>query len=294
MPLDDLLNSVKDGKVLLDEVDRFLESGKKKPRGVINDDREKNVWHVSQLHGCIRAIMFQRFGFKSKDKVTAKGEKIFDTGHSFGYTAQEYLYYMDKLYGKWRCRLCGHKWVDMEEPSPRECPNCGEKLYIWHNLSYLEVPARDDELGIAGHADAVTKTKGKKRVVELKTIKNRTERTHPNSTCFEDLNEPKEGHLWQISMYMHLLDVRHGVIWYRGKNDQRDKEFTIRLQEELHIDPQIRKVKKLNEHFEEKTMPSRPEFATGKNCWDCKYCGYKDLCYSLDSEDLQDYREEAN
>ena len=291
MSIGDLLNTVKNDKVLLDEVDRFLASKKKKPRGVVKDSRETGVWHVSQLHSCSRSLLFGRLGFKSNNRKSARGEKIFDTGHSFGYTAQEYLYYMGILYGEWQCRSCGHRWEDYENPSPRTCPECGEELFIWINLDYLEVPLRNDELGIAGHADGVIETKGKKRIVELKTIKNRTKRTHPDSVCFEDLNSPKDSHLWQVSMYEWLKGLKYGVVWYRGKNNQQDKEFKTRLIEELHVTPQIEKVKKLNKHLEEKTLPPRPKQATGKSSRFCKWCGYKKICYATEGEQVSDYKE---
>jgi len=298
--LKNLLNTMKAETVLVGEIDRYL----MKPSagsGYVKDERETGVWHPSSLAGCERSLIFSKVGIPATSQpISALAQRIFDTGHHFGYMIQGYLYEMGILYGEWKCRACGHRWTDLfTNPSPRVCPSCKEDLYIWYNLDYLEVPVRNEKYGIVGHSDGIVKTLGKFRVLELKTIKNRTKATHPSSITYDDLNEPKQDHLWQVSLYTYLINekakevgekVEDAVILYGAKNDQGLKEFRIKLMPELYVQPQLDKILMMEKHIEEGTVPDRPAGCTEKSSWDCKYCGYKDLCYSTESNKIEDFK----
>lgn len=299
MALKNLLNTMKAETVLVGEIDRYL----MKPSagsGYVKDERETGVWHPSQLYGCERALIFGKLGYPSPQRVSALGQRIFDTGHHFGYMIQGYLYEMGILYGEWKCRGCGHRWIDMfENPSPKVCPSCKEKLYLWYNLDYLEVPVANEDRSIVGHSDGIVKTLGKFRVLEIKTIKNRTKATHPSSVTYDDLNEPRPEHLWQVSLYTYLINEeakKHGkkvedaVILYGAKNDQGLKEFRIKLMPELYVAPQLEKIARMEKAIEEGILPERPAGCTGKTSWDCRFCDYADLCYSTESNKIEDFK----
>lgn len=299
MALKNLLSTMKSDTVLVGEIDRYLMKPNK-GSGFVKDERAKGVWHPSQLARCERSLIFEMMKFPAtSSQVSALGQRIFDVGHHFGYMIQEYLYDMGILYGEWKCRECGHRWLDMfENPSPRKCPNCEKDMYIWYNLDYLEIPIKDAEYNVVGHADGLIKTLGKFRVLELKTIKNRTAGTHPKSETYDDLNAPKEAHLWQTQIYMHFINkmaekelksVTDGVILYGAKNDQGLKEFKIKLMHDLYVQPQLDKIRKMEEHIDNGTLPDRPEGCTSRSSWDCKYCGYNMLCYTTDSNKINDY-----
>lgn len=297
MALKNLLNTMKTNSVLIGELDRFLMSSKSQGSGFVKDERERGVWHPSSLGGCPRALQFGKVGIIAKSTISAQGQRIFDVGHHFGYMVQGYFYDMGILYGEWRCRECGHRWTDLENPSPKTCPSCEKELYIWYNLDYLEIRVRDEEYNITGHADALIKTLGKYRVVELKTIKNRTQGTHPNSSCFEDLSAPQENHLKQVNMYIFVLakmypelNLEEGLVIYGAKNDQRLKEFPIRLLYDLYVAPQLLNIQIIESAIADERVLPRPEGCVSKTSWDCRFCGYKDVCYSTESNSLKDYQ----
>ena len=114
---------------------------------------------------------------------------------------QGYLYDMGILYGEWRCRKCGYRCTDLKILL-RKLPELRERVAYLVQPRLPRIRVRDEEYNITGHADALIKTLGKYRVVEIKTIKNRTQGTHPNSSCFEDLSAPLENHLKQLNMYL--------------------------------------------------------------------------------------------
>lgn len=300
MALKNLLQTMKTETVLAGEIDRHLMNPKRKT-GFNEDARERGVWHPSSLAGCERALVFGMKGFKPRaNAVSSLGQRIFDTGHHFGYMIQEYLYEMGVLYGNWRCRECKHRWADwFENPSPRKCPSCGTETYIWYNMDYMEVPVRDEENNIAGHSDGIIKTQGKFRVLELKTIKNRTAGTPPTSVTYDDLNEPHKAHLWQIGMYIHLINkeaekvgekVENGVVMYGAKNDQGLKEFRIRPLYELYVEPQYEKIKRMDKAISEGVVPNRPEGCINKSSWDCRFCNYNHICYETESNLIDDFK----
>lgn len=299
MSLKNLLNTMKTDTVLVGEIDRYLMKPNK-GSGFVKDDRAKNVWHPSSLGGCPRALIMQMEGIpKSNGKISAVGQRIFDVGHHFGYMIQEYFYDMGILYGEWKCRKCEHRWTDLfKNPSPKVCPNCGEKLWIWYNLDYLEVPVYDEEYNIKGHADCLVKTLGKFRVVELKTIKNRTKGTSQKSVTYDELNKPKDNHIWQVQLYTYSLKkeaekqlekLEDIVVLYGAKNDQGIKEFKLRLMEDMYIKPQLEKITMMEEHIRKGIIPNRPKGCTSKSSYGCRFCDYKDLCYSTESNKIKDF-----
>jgi len=292
MSLKDVLKTMKADTVLIGELDRYLLKPSK-GSGYVKDDREQGCWHPSSLSGCIRSLFLQRVGVPSKDKPSSQGKRIFDVGHHFGYILQEYLYDMGILYGEWRCKECGERWTDLfENPSPRVCPHCGKKLYIWSNLDYLEVPIEDDENNVKGHADALIKTLGVYRVAEFKSIKNRDAKTSPRAVTYDDLTQPKDDHRWQVQYYTWVLSKKAEELGYRcedclvlymSKNTQELKEYPMKLMYELYVSPQVEKLNKLNVCLAQNVIPEKPV-----GC-DCRWCGYKDVCSKLGDAQVEEW-----
>lgn len=275
---------------ILSDVDRYLIKRKGPDIGRPYETRAKGVHHPSSVSAedCLRCLVYGWLNTqKSNPSKDPKGQRIFDTGHDFGYRMQGYFWDMGLLLGEWHCVRCGHTWVDMENPSPRDCPNCEAEFEIWYDLHYLEVPLWDEKYNIAGRSDGCLMRPWGRQLIELKTIKNRDITSSPHSFCFEDLSEPKPSHRYQLNIYLdmagrlygrkHSNDLRHGLIIYGAKNNQLQKEFEITLMDEV-VAPMYVKMETIEQCLKDGVLPARG--GDNKSCYQCRYCDYLDFCWS--------------
>lgn len=110
-------------------------------------------------------------------------------------------------------------------------------------------------------------------IVELKSI---------NDSGFSYISRtgPKEGHIMQLQLYLHITGVKQGMLFYENKNNQEIKEFLIEY--DPFMGEQImNKVKAANKHVNENTLPPK-EFE--RNDFECRYCDYKDLCWPVQNK----------
>jgi len=294
MALADLLKTFKKDENednIIQEMERYLIKRRGPGIGRPYEERMVGVHHPSVLSSveCMRRYVYSWLDTKrSNPQDDPKGKRIFHTGDDYGCRLQGYFYEMGILLGEWLCIKCEHRWVDMENPSPKVCPNCGAEFKIWYNLHYLEVPfvyPNWGKYGIAGKADGALKRPrfSKRQLVEIKTIKNRDSRTGPYAVCFEDLVEPQGKHTAQLNMYLHMAsdlygnDFDSGFIIYGAKNTQEWKRYNIRLMPEL-IDKLKVKTEIIESFLEKGAMPLR----LGKDKTDrkCRYCDWKDTCWT--------------
>jgi len=294
MALKDLLKTFKappKKESICGEIDRYLltkRGGKDISRPY--DERVKFVHHPSSLSSveCLRALVYGWLDTtKSNSQNTAKSYRIFDTGHDFGYRMQAYFWDMGILLGEWKCVICTHRWLDMENPSPRTCPSCAAELVIGYNLHYLEVPILDKERNILGKSDGAILRPWGRQLIELKTIKNRDVRAGERSVCFEDLIQPRQSHTEQLMLYIATAakmygkkseeDLNSGVIIYGGKNNHELKEFFVSLVDEV-LQKLYLKAEVIDSCVNNGQLPAR--LCENKDCYECKYCSYTDICWS--------------
>lgn len=288
MSIDKLLKTFKsppNKEGILDELDRYLITyNKPNDLRCPYDERDADVHHPSELSAvdCIRRIVYGWLKVEKTDNQNdPKGRRIFDTGHDFGYRMQGYFWDMGILLGKWHCVVCGHTWVDMENPSPRKCPSCQKDLILWYNLHYLEVPIFYKEKAIGGKSDALLLRPWGRQLVELKTIKNRDVATGARSFCFEDLNSPKPEHSDQLQIYLDCANrlygnITNGLIIYTGKNNQMLKQFPIKLLPEM-VAPMYVKLDIVDQCLKDRILPKR----IGESQSDprCRFCPYLSICW---------------
>jgi hypothetical protein len=96
-----------------------------------------------------------------------------------------------------------------------------------------EVPVENEKYEIAGTCDGIVQLGSKKGVLEIKSI---------NTSGFYSMHEPKPEHLIQINVYMFCLDIPRGCLVYENKDNQRLKEFYVRLDQSI-LDPVLEKIR---------------------------------------------------
>lgn len=294
MAFADILKTFKkpvDNGGVLAKMDRYLLALDGRLLKNKEDERAKNCYHPSELstNPCTRSITYRWINAPKVDKpIQPRVKRIFDTGHHFGFIIQQYFWDMDILEGEYECS-CGHEWWDV---SPRKCPKCEADLEIWKNLFYNEVPIRNDDWNIIGHADGIILLGGERVLIELKSIKNRDSKTSEKAVTFDDLSSAKLEHVYQANMYMDARNIDRGIIIYFAKNTQEMKEFPIRRME-MMLQPSYQKIVEVENAKKNRVLP--PRVGRIKSDPVCMYCPFKDFCWSGEHTfDEADRREKAN
>lgn len=267
------------------KVDRYLLSLEGKLLLEKDDDREKGCYHPSEVstNSCIRSMVYKwiKAPVSNQGTIQPRIKRVFDVGHHKGFILQQYFWDMGILEGMWECVKCDSHWWDT---SPKVCPNCNSKLFIWENLKYNEVPIWNRKHNIKGKSDGIIWQNGRRVLLELKSMKNRDKSTPAESTTFDELNQALTTHVHQTNLYMDAcdemgLDIERGIIIYFAKNNQLLKEFPIRKMD-MMLEPSYSKIERTNHALEQGYLPER--IGTMKSDKTCLYCPWKNLCWDND------------
>jgi hypothetical protein len=259
MSLRDIIREVHGPSELTVLLSQYIrESATKKPS---RDDG----WHPSSVAGmCARLKVIEGIvGTFPSEPASVSTERIWDVGTSLhAWYQNEYFAKMGILWGKWTCRRCDAVDWGMK---PSTC-RCNAPDFV-----YSEVPFFAKIEGvtkpIVGHADGIVNVGGKWYLLEIKTI---------NINGFTTLIEPMEKHMMQAQIYAELakqgkiqgvpvdvtIPVLSGIIFlYIAKNDSREKEYKVELDETLARN-ELKKIVLVETCLAEKRLPNR--------CSDCE------------------------
>lgn len=115
-------------------------------------------------------------------------------------------------------------------------------------------------------------------IVELKSI---------SDSGFKYISKkgPKEMHVMQLMLYLHLFGVKQGILLYENKNDQDMKEFFIGY-DPVMSSRIMQKMYDINDCVDKKNLPIK-EYDRTDN--ECQYCDYFDICWpTRSSRTIQD------
>jgi len=162
---------------------------------------------------------------------------IFDEGHYIHDKWQKRLRDMGELWGNWVCEVCDKRFKDVLYPG--QCWGCDSTL-----LTYKEVPLRNDDFLIAGHADGAVPSLN--ALIEIKSVGTGTVRIEApdifkkNSEgskidltgLWRDITEPFPSHIRQGQLYLYLceelgLSYNKIIFIYESKFNQGAKEFVV-------------------------------------------------------------------
>lgn len=147
------------------------------------------------------------------------------------------------------------------------------KNYLWRTGILRQEEARlpetaRQELNLTGRFDALVSTtlEGERELCEIKSI---------SHFGFEDLDEPKPEWVAQLTIYMHYLNVKRGIIFAINKNTSEMKQWEVIYNPEVFA--------KIKEYFldvakyvKENKEPDRPY---ARDSWQCGYCKFNGHCW---------------
>lgn len=282
---------LKDYKELLKSKGRLLPLVYKE---VMKDNYEKNQHrdsahlHPSELSKkdfCPRSAWYKINNYEAAPESNAFSRlNIFEEGNAIHRKWQNWFHKAGILWGVWKCDDCGFIW---QAKSPQGCISCSSTRLI-----YKEVPLRDDEHRIIGHADGEIEDDKGRALIEIKSIglgtvrwdypslyKAYEDKTITLDEMWANIKRPFASHLRQGNIYMHCRKVDTMIFIYEWKPSQLVKEFEVKFQPEL-IEDVLANCVTVMSHLEENTVPERPEWASNKSVSGCKYCPYKDTCWN--------------
>lgn len=200
------------------------------------DERRKPGYHPSQMYGfCARREILEFFFPKPEANIiTPDLQMIFDWGTAWHWMVQNHHFGpMGILWGRWRCNTCARVLEDSFMPLP--CTTChgsrewkGPRRGGW--WTYEEPHVYSKEWNIPGHGDGIVilnkKIDGKKKLLEIKTI---------NSNSFQRLSRPDKKYVFQISIYLWLLDLDECVLVYFSKEagGVKPKTFIVKRDDSI-------------------------------------------------------------
>jgi CRISPR-associated protein Cas4 len=138
-----------------------------------------------------------------------------------------------------------------------------------------EAPLKDKERNISGKLDALIKFNNRFYVLEIKSI---------NRYGFDEIirQGPNEDHTIQLQLYLHFvkntyqIDTQQGILLYKCKDTARFYDFIIDYNENV-VQDFFEKLKIVEEHLRNKTLPERQYERTD---WHCRYCEYRQTCWA--------------
>jgi hypothetical protein len=208
--------------------------------------RRTDVFHPSEIvksDWCHRASYYAVVEEKAPrpERHNLRTQSIFEEGHFIHGKWQSWLGEMGVLYGKWVCEDChDSRWMLASETFADD--TCGR----W---DYREVPLRDKDLRISGHADGWVVGLGNDYLIEIKSIGPGTLRFEAPHLLTDNNNDadkawsavrnPFRTHFLQGQVYLHLLHLMEAkdllerpapneiVFLYEYKANQDHKEFSV-------------------------------------------------------------------
>lgn len=161
-------------------------------------------------------------------------------------------------------------------------------------LEQAEVPIKNEEYLLLGHADGIINDKKGKAVLEIKSVGIGTIRMEDYELfknaktpdeAWKNIRQPFPSHLRQVMLYMYCMNIHDAVFIYEWKANQDVKEFSVKYQPEL-VEPLLASCKSVVRALESGIPPMRPSWIPDSSHKACKSCPYQKVCWK------DDYREE--
>jgi len=263
----------------------LLERGKEN-----KNERGYSYFHPSAFGGCMRKMALQYFGesrpsLQEPRIIDARVERIFRAGHAHHFRMQSEFSEMGIIRGYWRSKITGKVYgkdnkLGIFRPESLEevgevMPD-GETRTIGDLFEYEEIQVENKEYNFKGHCDGIIElekgNENKRFVIDFKTVK-----SEKFSLISTSSRKPDTEYIAQINIYMWLLGIKQGIIFYEEKNSHQTLEFVLKYDDEL-VEEIKKSAKLLIKSIEKNQIPKVPE-RYAKTRKPCIYCGYKDLCY---------------
>lgn len=256
-------------------------------------NRDIHFLHPSQI--CKKDWCPKSAWYVIKDKrnpeISSKFQKlnVFAEGTAIHDKWQAWIAATGTLEGLWECAVCKTSWWGLSKDNS-VCYVCNNSI-----IRYREVPIKNEEFHLLGHADGIVSDTQGKVVLEIKSVGIGTLRFEAPELfsryskgelsldkLWKEVKTPFYSHLRQINLYMYCLGIHSGVVLYEWKPTQDVKEFEIKFQPEL-IASILAGCSTVKSALDNNTTPMRPMNAS-LDAQMCKTCPHYKRCWSIDED----------
>jgi CRISPR/Cas system-associated exonuclease Cas4 (RecB family) len=272
-------------------------------------NRRSDIIHPSEMakaDWCPRATCYRILGeHPNNEQAIGYGTaSIFETGNTAHTKWQNWVREMGRLYGRWLCTICDHRWL---ATSPLACENCGS---VREHLRYREVPLDgESRYLVAGHADGAvldihslievkTIGTGTIRIEEPELVRKHTKKTTDGKTVLDldslwnGIKRPFPSHRRQGQIYLHLanvmgLDVDRIVFLYENKANQQPKEFSVTYDPDYTYEL-FETARDIKFAVADGTVLDRPK-GFEHNKAPCNKCPFLGVCWKEDDDGTEDH-----
>lgn len=227
---------------------------------------EPETFQASQMYSVCprRQVMDERHPITTVHSAKTKAK--FAIGHALHHWYQnKYFGPMGILRGNWMCLRCQKRYKDCLMPT-EPCKKCGSK----DGYEYEELTVRSTEWDIAGHVDGILDIDGVSYVMDIKTM---------DPDMFKRLTAPYAPAVFQVNLYMWMLNIHRGVLIYLDKSANGItplKEFPVDFDPEA-ITVMQSKVSSYRIAKSSKTLP--PRLCAEVACPRARGCPHSEQCF---------------
>ena len=265
------------------------------------NDRAINVNAPSQAGNCNRANYYMRMQFPSDGTIDPRTQRIFDNGTYTHERLQSYLLDMELLYSD---------EVPLINDEYNIQGHTDGYLNLGNEVAILEIKSINDN-SFQQLKDAKDEHK-RQGLVYLFCTEERRKWLHNTYKSVEEFNASyEERYKYYEAHYQHLKSgskftreekihnevmlnmlsdnilfytkkpVTKVIFLYENKNNQELKEFLVERTKttECILDEVLQNYKVLNECCDNHIVPDRE--GTSKSCNTCRWCNYKNTCWTL-------------
>lgn len=154
-------------------------------------------------------------------------------------------------------------------------------------LEQAEVPIKDEEHRIIGHADGIINDDKGRAILEIKSVGAGTVRMedydlfisaeNPDD-MWKKIRQPFPSHVRQGMLYMYCTGIHEMVFLYEWKATQAVKEFSMKFRPEL-IEDILASCRQVVRSLESGIPPMRPAWIESSDNKTCKYCPHNKVCW---------------
>lgn len=237
----------------------------------------EDFYHPSQIYDmCVLQEYYRRkYKVDSVDETDFFMRLMAGAGTAAHKHFQEHVFGPAKvLVGSWTCAKCGN---DLGEDClmPDKCMFCG--AYRPHIL-YKEIEVLDKELKIRGRVDGVLALE-EDCLLEMKT---------KGDKSFDSISKPTRKELFQVNIYMHLLDLNECMFTYINR-DSYDFKFIVAKKDASIVNEVLTKIDTIETAVQNDEVPRKEDGKPFRRCRKCsskvaQNCPFNEECWSLKDE----------